>query len=192
MLFRGFFKGGNGVEIKRRDEELILSGNELFGMIGIVAVFFFCVGIYLLIACIWPEDGIVDWLGTALVAVWTFGSLGMAVRSLNDAMTQLVVNRTGVQLRRPLGKKSIAWNQIWEYGLSYVGIANHEDNTYEFYFAEDPQDEKNAYSRRLEKRVLRFEVIGEDYEQVVKEVLPFCQRYARVAPFVPDDVPHLI
>ena len=180
------------MKIKRDEEKLILSGNELFGMIGIVAMFFFCVGIYLLIACIWPEDGIVDWLGTALVAVWTFGSLGVAIRSLNDAMTQLVVNRTGVQLRRPLGKKSIAWNQIREFGLSYVGIANHEDNTYEFYFAEDPQDEKNEYSRRLGKRVLRFVVIGEDYGQVVKEVLPFCQRYARVTPFVPDDVLHLI
>mgnify|MGYP003298454206 CR=1 FL=1 len=180
------------MKIKMDEEKLILSGNELFGMIGIVAIFFFCVGIYLLIACIWPEDGIVDWLGTGLVACWTLLALVVALRSLNDALSQLELDENGVLLRRPLGKKRIEWRQVEDWGLSYVGIANHEDNTYEFYFAEDPQDEKNEYSRRLGKRVLRFEVIGEDYEQVVKEVLPFCQRYARVTPFVPDDVPHLI
>ena len=180
------------MKIERNGKTLILSGNDLFGMIGIAAFFFFCVGIRLLIACIWPEDGIVDWLGTGLVACWTCLALGMAVRSLNDALAQLVLDEAGVELRRPLGKKRIEWRQVEDWGLSYAGIANHEDNTYEFYFAEDPQDEKNEYSRRLGKRVLRFEVIGEDYEQVVKEVLPFCQRYARVTPFVPDDVPHLI
>ena len=180
------------MKIKRRDEALTLSGNELFGMIGMVALFFFGVGIYLLIACIWPEDGIVDWLGVGLVACWTCMGLWMAVSSLNVALAELVIDVKGVQLRRPLGKKSIAWNQIRDWGLSYAGTANHDDNAYEFYFAEEPQDEKNAYSRRLEKRVLRFEVVGEDYEQVVMEVLPLCERYARVAPFVPEDVPHLL
>ena len=180
------------MKIERNGKMLILSGNDLFGMIGIAAIFFFCVGIRLLIACIWPEDGIVDWLGTGLVACWTCLALGMAVRSLNDALAQLVLDEAGAELRRPLGKKRIAWDQVRDWGLSYVGISNHEDNTYEFYFAEDPQDEKNEYSRRLGKRVLRFVVIGEDYGQVVKEVLPFCQRYARVTPFVPDDVLHLI
>ena len=86
------------MKIERNGKMLILSGNDLFGMIGIAAIFFFCVGIRLLIACIWPEDGIVDWLGTGLVACWTCLALGMAVRSLNDALTQLVLDETGANV----------------------------------------------------------------------------------------------
>ena len=180
------------MKIKMDEEKLILSGNELFGMIGIVALFFFCVGIYLLTACIWPEDGIVDWLGTGLVACWTLLALVMALRSLNDALTQLVLDETGVLLQRPLGKKRIEWRQVEDWGLSYVGIANHEDNAYELYFAEEPQREKNEYSRKLQKRTLRYTIVGEEYHQVVQEVLPYCGQYARVKPFVPEDVPHLM
>lgn len=180
------------MKIERSGKTLVLSGNELFGMIGMAAFFFFLVGIRLLIACIWPEDGIVDWLGTGLVACWTCLALWMAVRSVNDALTQLVLDETGVELRRPLGKKRIAWNQVRDWGLSYAGTANHEDNTYEFYFAKEPQQEKNEYSRKLQKHVLRYTVIGEEYDQVLKEVLPLCHQYARVAPFIPEDVPHLI
>ena len=51
------------MKIKMDEEKLILSGNELFGMIGIVAMFLFCVGIYLLLACIWPK-----------ASSWTAGS----------------------------------------------------------------------------------------------------------------------
>ena len=174
------------------EEKLILSGNELFGMIGIAAMFFFCVGIYLLIACIWPEDGMVDWLGTGLVACWTLLALVMALRSLNDALTQLELDENGVLLRRPLGKKRIAWDQVLDWGLSYVGISNHEDNTYEFYFAQEPQREKDEYSRKLQRHVLRYTVIGEEYDRVLKEVLPLCRQYARVAPFIPEDAEHLI
>ena len=180
------------MKIKMDEEKLILSGNELFGMIGIVAMFFFCVGIYLLIACIWPEDGIVDWLGTCFVGGWTCMGLWMAVRSLNEAFTELVIDAKGVQLRRPLGKKYIPWNEIGDWGLSYVGIANHEDNAYELYFAEEPQREKNEYSRKLQKHTLRYTVVGEEYHQVVQEVLPYCGQYARVKPFVPEDIPHLM
>ena len=180
------------MKIKRKEGQLILSGNELFVMIGMVAVFFFFVGIRLLIGCIWPEDGIVDWLGIGFVAVWTFGSLGMAVRSINDGLARLVLDASGVQLCRPLGRKRIPWNQVREWGLSYLGISNHEDNTYDFYFAGEPQLEKNEYSRKLQKHALRYTVIGEEYEQVVQEVLPFCERYARVKPFVSEDAPHHI
>lgn len=180
------------MEIKRGERELILSGNELFGMIGMVALFFFGVGIYLLIECIWPDDGIVDWLGVGLVACWTCMGLWMAVSSLNAALTELVIDDTGVRLCRPLGNKRIAWNQIRDWGLSYAGTANHDDNAYEFYFAEEPQDEKNEYSRKLQRQVLRYTVIGEDYRKVVQEVLPFCRDHARVEPFVPEDVTHLM
>ena len=180
------------MKIIRAEDKLILSGNELFGMIGIVALFFFCVGIYLLTVCIWPEDGIVDWLGTGLVACWTLLALVMALRSLNDALTQLVLDETGVLLQRPLGKKRIEWRRVEDWGLSYVGIANHEDNAYELYFAEEPQREKNEYSRKLQKRTLRYTIVGEEYHQVVQEVLPYCGQYARVKPFVPEDVPHLM
>lgn len=180
------------MKIERSDKKLILSGNELFGMIGIVAIFFFCVGIWLLIDCIWPEDGIVDWLGTSLVVCWTCLALWMAVRSIDQARTELVLDNAGVEVRSPLRRRRLAWNQISDYGLSYAGIANHEDNTYVFYFAEETQAEKNEYSRKLQKRVLRFEIIGEEYGLVLEEVLPFCVRYARVAPFIPEDVPHLI
>ena len=180
------------MKIERNGKMLILSGNDLFGMIGIAAIFFFCVGIRLLIACIWPEDGIVDWLGTGLVACWTCLALGVAVRSLNDALTQLVLDETGAELRRPLGKKRIAWDQVLDWGLSYVGISNHEDNTYEFYFAQEPQREKDEYSRKLQRHVLRYTVIGEEYDRVLKEVLPICRQYARVAPFIPEDAEHLI
>jgi hypothetical protein len=180
------------MKIKKEEEKLVLSGNELFGAIGIVAIFFFCVGIRLLIACIWPEDGITDWFGTALVAIWTCLALWMALRSINDALTCLVLDENGAELRRPFGKKRIAWSQVRDWGLSYVGLANHDDNAYEFYFAEEPQQEKNEYARKLTLRVLRYTVIGEEYQQVVQEVLPVCRRVARVAPFVPEDVPHMI
>ena len=33
------------MKIERNGKMLILSGNDLFGMIGIAAIFFFCVGI---------------------------------------------------------------------------------------------------------------------------------------------------
>ena len=180
------------MKIKRCGDALVLSGNELFLMIGIVAAGFFCVGIYLLTICIWPEDGVVDWLGISFVACWTCMGLFMSIRSLNDAFTELVLDESGVHLRRPLGRKYIPWNEIADWGLSYDGIANHEDNGYELYFAAEPQREKNEYSRKLGKHVLRYLVVGEEYHQVVQEVLPFCRRFARVAPFVPEDTPHMI
>lgn len=180
------------MRIKRHDNSIILSGNELFLMIGIVAISFFCVGIYLMITCIWPEDGVVDRLGTCFVGIWTCMGLWMAVRSLNEAFTELVIDEGGVLLRCPLGKKRITWNEIGDWGLSYVGTANHDDNGYEFYFAREPQQEKNESSRKLRKEVLRYTVIGEEYERLLQEVLPFCQRYARVKPFVPEDAEHLI
>ena len=180
------------MRMKKNEGQIILYGNELFLMIGIVAAAFFCLGIYLLITCIWPEDGVVDWLGTCFVGGWTCMGLFMAVRSLNEAFTELVIDAKGVQLRRPLGKRYIPWNEIGEWGLSYEGIANHDDDAYEFYFAPEPQPEKNESSRKLRKEVLRCTVIGEEYRQVVLEVLPFCQRYARVKPFVPEDAEYLM
>ena len=180
------------MKINKRDNAVVLTGNELFLMIGIVAAGFFCLGIYLLTTCIWPEDGIVDWLGTCFVACWTCMGLFMSVRSLNDAFTELVLDESGVHLRRPLGKKYIPWNQIADWGLSYAGTVNHDDNGYELYFAVEPQTEKNEYSRKLGKQVLRYFVVGEEYHQVVQEVLPFCGKFARVVPFVPEDDSHLI
>ena len=180
------------MKINKRDNAVVLTGNELFLMIGIVAAGFFCLGIYLLTTCIWPEDGIVDWLGPGLVASWTLLALVMALRSLNDALTQLELDENGVLLRRPLRKKRIEWRQVEDWGLSYAGIANHEDNAYELYFAEEPQREKNEYSRKLQKHTLCYTVVGEEYHQVVQEVLPYCGQYARVKPFVPEDIPHLM
>ena len=133
-----------------------------------------------------------DWLGTCFVGGWTCMGLWMAVRSLNEAFTELVIDERGVLLRRPLGKKYIPWNEIRDWGLSYEGIANHDDDAYEIYFAREPQQEKNENARKLRKEVLRYTAIGEEYEQLLQEVLPFCQRYARVKPFVPEDAEHLI
>lgn len=182
------------MKIEKNDNSIVLGGNELFSAIGAVALFFVCVGIRLIFSMLpqGQENADADLFGLCFIAVWTCLAAWMALYGINQARTELVLDEGGVEVRSLFRKRRINWNQIREYGLSYEGIANHEDNGYEFYFAEEPQQEKNEYSRKLEKQVLRFTVIGEEYEQVVQEVLPYCNRYARVKPFVPEDVEHLI
>ena len=102
------------MKIKKEEEKLVLSGNELFGAIGIVAIFFFCVGIRLLIACIWPEDGITDWFGTALVAIWTCLALWMALRGINDALTCLVLDENMGAFRALKTSAKLTSRSKWE------------------------------------------------------------------------------
>ncbi len=182
------------MKIKKTENSIVLGGNELFSAISAVALFFVCVGIRLIFSMLpqGQEHADADLFGLCFIAVWTCLAAWMALYGINQARTELVLDEDGAEVRSLLRTQRLRWNQIREYGLSYEGVANHDDNGYEFYFAEEPQQEKNEYSRKLEKQVLRFMVIGEEYEQVVKEVLPFCDRYARVKPFIPENVEHWI
>lgn len=184
-----------GGTIKVSNDKITFKCNEPFMLVLIgIPLFMFLSGIRLVLGLIPFEEGYtgVDIFGFVFVCVWTIlvGIMGFSLVYTFGKKT--IIDSEGITTSFLFYKKELEWREIQDYGISYCGQTRNEGNTYYLYFATEEQNIKNRFKKKLKGNMIKITVVGENYYEVTKKVIPFCQRKTSVTPFIADDGFHII
>ncbi len=178
----------------KSNSQIVLKNSPIFLTIGIVAIFMGLVGIRVILGLLPFEEGYIggDIFGLIFMCVWTFVTFSMSIASLNICIQRVIINNEGVCTKSWFHKTKLTWSEIEDWGLSYCGQTRGEGNTYYLYFSKNQQKTKNTCSKKLKGSMIKTNVMGEEYSEVVNIVVPFCLSRTDVNPFIGEDKFHLL
>ncbi len=176
------------------DDKIIFDCNKLNLFMLIIPLFMFVSGIQLVLGLIPFEEGYTgfDVFGFAFACLWTAVVGVMSLYLVFDILKRTVVDANGITVMFLSYKKEIAWMNVKDYGLSYSGKTRGDGNMYDLYFSTEEQKLKNKFRKKLKGNMIKIVVIGEEYQDVIESVIPFCQAKTTVIPFIGEDKFHLI
>ena len=182
------------MRIQVNDTQAVVKSHSIFAMISIGAVLMFFIGgsAALELFSSASEVSSADIFGGIFICIWLAVVLWMGVYGLVTASKKLTVDAEGVCCSSLFYKRSLAWREIRDFGLSYAGQTRGEGNTYYLYFASSEQKTKNECKKKLKGKMIKIEIIGGEYQAAVSELIPFCRKFTTVEPFVGEDKFHLI
>ena len=164
-------------------DTITISGNRIFIAIGMAAALMTVGGIRVL------ADTELSF-GTLFLGFWCAVTLTMAIVALANGTKQIVINGEGVLCKTWFEKNLMPWEEVQDWGRSYCGQTRGEGNTYYLYFSAHVCCAKNECAKRLKGTMIKTVVIGEEYAEVVRDLVPFCQGHTAVPPFVGEDRHH--
>ena len=174
---------------KVHENEIAIKGNNNFFLPGVGATVMIFFGVRMIVESLLIEGELtgVDLLGTAFLCLWTSVAVWMACYSFLSATRQIIINNHGVKCRSLFKSKFFSWAEIEDFGLSYCGQTKGVGNTYYFYFAKELLIAKNEEKKKLRGEMIKTIVIGDDFFDVINEIIPFCKRFTGVEPFISGD-----
>lgn len=105
----------------------------------------------------------------------------------------VIINETGVISKILLLQKTLTWDEIKDYGISYLSKGRKGKYWYVLYFANKEQRTKKASKKKLKGNMIKLYVIGDaQYNKIVNSVFHFCMRFTKAKPFVAEEKFHLI
>ena len=160
----------------------------------IVSIIMVIIGFRIVIMMLPFDEGYTLWdvFGLIFVCLWIIIVISMGIYAFVTNNKKLEINSEGVLCSTILKKKFLKWSEIADWGLSYCGKTRFEGNTYYLYFSEKPQKIKNECRKKLRGKMIKMYVIGNDYVEAVRDVIPFCTEKTSVEPFIGKDKFHLI
>ncbi len=182
------------VVLNKSNNQIVLKNNPIFLLIGITALCMGIVGFHVIFAILPFEEGYTggDIYGLIFLCVWTLVAFSMSIASLNTSIQRTIINNEGICTKSWFNKEKLTWSEIEDWGLSYCGQTRGEGNTYYLYFSKSQQKTKNTCSKKLRGTMLKTNVMGEEYSEVVDIVVPFCLSRTAVKPFIGEDKFHLL
>lgn len=180
--------------ITQNNNKTVIKGNIFFLFSGIFTIPMAISGIHLIIDSFPFEDGYesFDIFGLVFLCIWTLIILGMSIYSFETFSKKTVIDRDGVSCKSLFKSISFNWYEIADYGLSYCGQAKGEGNTYYLYFSKEQQQTKNECKKKLKGKMIKIEVFGDEYYEILEKVIPFCQSCAKAELFIGKDKYHII
>lgn len=181
-------------EFSQSKNRIIIKRNSSFLGIGVVTIFMAIAGVRLVFGLLPFEEGytFADVFGLVFVCIWITVVLGMGVFSFATSSKQITISNDGVLCKSWFNKKFAKWSDIKDWGLSYCGQTRWEGNTYYLYFSEQECRIKNDCSKKLKGKMIKTFVIGGDYSETLRKIIPFCRERTNVEPFVGRDKYHFI
>lgn len=181
-------------QIRILKDKIIFECNKMMMLILIIPISMLGSGIQLVTGLVPFEEDYTgfDVFGFAFACVWTFVIGVMTFYLVFNFGKKTILDSEGITTTFLFYKKELEWREIQDYGVSYTGQTKGEGNTYYLYFSNEEQKQKNRFRKKLKGNIIKVIIVGEDYYEITKKVLPFCQRKTSVTPFVADDGFHLM
>lgn len=181
-------------KISQTENQITIKQNGFFLMLGIGALLMAIEGIRMIFGLLPFEEGytFADILGLSFICVWVIVVLSMVVFAFNTNSKKMILNVEGILCKSLLNKKFIEWTDVKDWGLSYCGQTRGEGNTYYLYFAKNECRTKNDCKKKLKGKMIKIIVMGDEYLQMVNEVISFCEDKTNVSPFIAKDKYHFI
>lgn len=134
-----------------------------------------------------PDHLGTDLFGLCFLCVWIGVVLGMGVSVCIRNPLTLTVDASGVTAVSLFGKRSLAWDEVRDYGFSYSGrLRGSATRYYSLYFADSALKEKRYEQKRLRGHCISIFLDEGDYLFHRDEILALCARYSCVKPFAAD------
>lgn len=138
-----------------------------------------------------PDHLGTDLFGLCFLCLWICVVLGMGVVFCLRNPLSLTVDAAGVSAVGILGKRSLPWDKVQDYGFAYAGrMRGSATRFYNFYFADSALKEKRHGKKRLRGRCVSILLDEGDYLFRRDDILSLCARYSPVKPFAADPEKH--
>ena len=183
------------IECNRTENRIILKGNTAFLAVGTVTTFMAIMGVRLLFGLLplTAEHTFTDVIGVLIACVWILLTLGISIPAFVTNSKQIIIDNEGILYSNRFVKRKLKWAEIEDWGLSYCGKAYREGrNTYFLYFSKERQPIKNECKKKLKGKMIKTLVIGNDYYNIMNDVIHFCSLRTEVKPFIGKDKLHFI
>ena len=160
----------------------------------IIATIMAIIGFRILFLLLPFDEGytLADVLGLIFVCLWIVIVISMGIFAFVTNSKKIEINGEGVLCSTVFKKEFLKWSEIKDWGLSYCGLTRFEGNTYYLYFSKNPQKTKNECKKKLKGKMIKMHVIGNDYVEAVRDVIPFCREKTSAEPFIGKDKFHFI
>lgn len=180
--------------LKLEKNKITLKANSIFLGIGIIVMIMSIIGFRIVFGLLpfEEEDTLVDILVLIFICLWPFIASSIGISAFVTNSKKIEINDEGVLCCSFFEKMFLKWSEIEDWGLSYCGQTKGEGNTYYFYFSKNLQKTKNECKKALKGKMIKIEVIGNDYYEIVSMVIPFCKEKTSVEPFIGKDKYHFI
>ena len=181
-------------QIHYDEKQITVKGTSLFLTIGIGGAFMACSGLFFFKDVLFysEEYGTAELFGLAFMLVWTSVAIWMSLYSLTAFFKKLVIDENGISCKTPFQTKWYGWSEIRDFGLSYSGTTRGGGSIFDLYFAKTEQQTKKHDKKKLKRDVLKTFVTDADCHAILDTVIPFCERYTAVTPFIPHDRCHTV
>ena len=177
-------KNANYIKLKRR---------YYFAVMSVFALFMASFGIKELSEMLPLEEGYSGWdiFGVCFMCFWILVVLFMGLFAANMASGHITISSEGVTFSSILRKETVKWSQIEDWGLTYGGNIQSEASYY-LYFSKETLPEKKAAIlhckiKKPKRDAVKYLVFGDEYYEVVSEIVPYCRMYAKTEPFIPEN-----
>ena len=158
-------------------------------IIKVIAIVFICLFLYksILLDKVEASTDILDIIIRIIVAVFFVFIASMI------CFKTVTINEHGVMSKCLWVKKTLTWDEIKDYGISYLSKGQKGKYWYVLYFANKEQRTKNASKKKLKGNMIKLYVIGDtQYNKIVNSVFHFCMKFTETKPFVAEEKFHLI
>lgn len=133
---------------------------------------------------------ITDIVGVVFACLWTVVVIATVISLFSMYNKTLILSNDGVLRKQIFSRKFYYWDEIQDYGLYYCGNKREEINIYCLYFSKEYLQHDNGFDKRLKGKMIKIIVTEYEYNEIIKDVIPFCRQRTAIEPFVAPDEPH--
>jgi len=171
-------------EHNRLKNPIIIKGNSLYSIVGIVFIVIAIIGLNLLLDSD-PGDSM---SGYIFNIVWIIITLILSGCSFIEAGKKVILCDTGIYSCTLISEDFIDWNEVKDWGLSYYGRARGGGEIFYLYFSKNVFKIKSARKKKLKGKMIKIEIFDAEYVKTLNNVIPYCKKRTFVKPFIGEKV----
>jgi hypothetical protein len=178
--------------IQKNENQIIIKGNTPFfsNCLASVIMFFCGVSIFLKLPVFHGDYGIIDVCAAIFLLLWIIGVICLGTFYFINLNKKIIIDPTGVTCICAFVTKHYEWLDIKDYGIftpkfSWVRTGKMR---YDFYFSKTKQDKANECNKKQKGGLIKVLVFGVDCAVVAQEIIPYCEKYSIVPPFIGEGV----
>ena len=123
-------------------------------------------------------------LETVIPFIFAVFLTGLGIFELNSGSKKITIDSKGISCKSLFKRQYLKWTDVKDYGISYTGETRYRDSTYYFYFAESLKPTQSDVSKKMDVNTMKIFLFKKDRDRIEKEIIPFCQQYSKVSPFI--------
>ena len=123
-------------------------------------------------------------LETVIPFIFAVFLTGLGIFELNSGSKKITIDSRGISCKSLFKRQYLKWTDVKDYGISYTGETRYRDSTYYFYFAESLKPTQSDVSKKMDVNTIKIFLFKKDRDRIEKEIIPFCQQYSKVSPFI--------
>lgn len=180
----GFFQE---TRVEYRPERIVLRRSLWTVLAAVLALWLALLGVNMVLVAL-PEWSDWSWsltqtLELLMLSVWFLLTLSFGFYWIFVRPGRLVLDREGVELRGLLWKKRLGWEQLRDYGVSYL-LHDRGELLYVLYFSETELEFDDTGRKKLSRGVLQIRLSAQLLDAHIGPIMDFCQDHSELLPFL--------